>query len=138
MAISKILREKVRLKYNGLCAYTGKPLDNKWQVDHMFPKHRTYIIFGKETKLFNHDSVENLFPSIRIINHYKRGEDLEGFRSYMMNFHLRLKRLPKTTHAPATIRRIEYMNEIANLFGITTEKPFSGKFYFENPELLNP
>ena len=57
--------------------------------------------------------------------------DLERFRTYMMTFHLRLAKLPKTTRRPKTQRRVEYMMKVAELFGITPDKPFSGKFYFE-------
>ena len=101
MAISKKTREEVYNKFNGLCAYTGKPLDEKWQVDHIFPK---CSIVWKQTKevreklgcnIDNMDSIDNLFPSIRIVNHYKRSETLEVFRTYMLSFHKRLSKLPK-------------------------------------------
>ena len=139
MAINKSTREKVRLKFNGLCAYTGKPLDDKWQVDHIFPKNlNIWLKNGYEkdglTHFENIDCLENLLPAIRRVNHYKREKDLEGFRTYMNNFHLRLAKLPKKTSLKSKERRIEYMNDIANLFGITVEKPFNGQFYFEtNP-----
>lgn len=48
-----------------------------------------------------------------------------------MSFHLRLKKLPKNTKNENTKKRIEYMNDIANMFGITIDKPFNGVFYFE-------
>jgi hypothetical protein len=35
------------------------------------------------------------------------------------------------TKSEKTKKRIEYMNEIANLFDIATDKIFNGKFYFE-------
>jgi len=65
------------------------------------------------------------------VNHYKRAFDLEGFRGYLLTFHLRLAKLPKTTNREKTKERIIYMNRIADLFGITVDKPFSGIFYFE-------
>jgi len=128
MSISKKLREQCRLKYNGLCAYTGLPLDDKWQADHMFPKCRT---IQKYHEINKHDCIENLVPALRIVNHYKRSLDLEGFRKYMLSFHVRLAKLPNKTTVQRTVERIAYMKNIANVFGITKEKPFSGIFYFE-------
>ena len=49
----------------------------------------------------------------------------------MLEFHKRLGKLPKKTSKESTKKRISYMNEIAEVFGITKDKPFSGKFYFE-------
>lgn len=136
MAISKKLREQVRLKYGGLCAYTGLPLDDKWQADHVLPKYlNEWLNQGFEKPgyiaLENVNCIENLVPTLRIVNHYKRSLDLEGFRSYMLTFHIRLAKLPKKTQVENTKKRIAYMNEVANLFGITKEIPFNGKFYFE-------
>ena len=119
-------REIVRNKFNGLCAYTGNALDEKWQVDHVLPKYR-FEILSKDGA----NDLENLLPCIAIVNHYKRGYDLEQFREYMNTFHLRLAKLPKKTKLPKTLKRVEYMNKIANLFGITKETPFDGMFYFE-------
>lgn len=128
MRIPKKIREEVYNKFNGRCAYTGKELDEKWQVDHITPKVK-YIWKGN---VENMNDINNLFPTISIVNHYKRGEDLEMFRRYMSKFHLRLAKLPKKTSLERTKRRIEYMNTIAQLFDITIDTPFSGKFYFEN------
>lgn len=137
MSISKKLREQVRLKYGGLCAYTGLPLEDKWQVDHVLPKHLNDWLekgFEKEgyVALENVNSIENLVPALRIVNHYKRSLDLEGFRNYMITFHTRLAKLPKKTEVDNTKKRIAYMNEVANLFGITKDNPFNGVFYFES------
>lgn len=120
-------RDRVRLKFNGLCAYTGKPLDDKWQIDHIEPD--CHFVWGRVTGDKNH--IDNLMPAIRIINHYKGSHNLEGFRRYMLSFHLRLKKLPKNTVVQRTKDRIIYLKKVAELFGITVEKPFDGKFYFE-------
>lgn len=133
------IRQQVFEKYNGLCAYTGKPLGDDWQVDHMTSKYmhqyKTHLEYGsiEEVKLFlkKVDDVENLMPAIKIINHYKRSLDLEGFRDYMLSFHKRLKKLPKKTVIHETQRRKEYMLKVAELFDITPDKPFCGRFYFE-------
>lgn len=139
MRISKKLRQEVYEKYNGLCAYTGQPLEDDWQVDHVTSKIKhtwdTYYKGGdidsiKEELKKVHD-IENLLPACRIINHYKRSLDLEGFRRYMTDFHKRLKKLPKKTNVPRTQKRKDYMYRVASLFGITEEQPFCGVFYFE-------
>lgn len=137
--MKKQIREVVRLKFNGVCAYTGKPLGEDWQVDHVCSKHmHEYNCYGNSStveevkeKLKQVDNIENLLPAIKIINHYKRSLDLEGFRHYMMNFHKRLKKLPKKTAIQKTQKRKDYLFKIAELFEITPEKPFDGKFYFE-------
>ena len=145
-------RERIYAKYNGRCAYTGKHLGDDWQVDHMFSKEDIYYraqrylansglnpkMYEKELKQAvkeKANSDENLIPALRIVNHYKRSLDLEGFRERMKTFHIRLGKLPKNTKVPATVKRIRYMNEIAEAFGITPDKPFGGKFYFEKCEL---
>lgn len=165
----KALREQIRKTFGGLCAYTGKPLGEDWQVDHINSKYKSeqvlvydthykhkdtgeiltreeisnliskdrsilydYNYFPKKTKPVKEvDNIENLYPCCRIVNHYKRALDLEGFRRYMLSFHTRLAKLPKSTSVESTKRRIVYMNTIADLFDITVDKPFSGVFYFE-------
>ena len=121
-------RQKIRLKFNGLCAYSGKPLGEDWQVDHVLPKCFKLQSFHK---IKSHNDFDNLVPACRIVNHYKRSFDLEGFRIYMRSFHLRLAKLPKNTKVPRTQKRKEYLMKVAQVFDITPEKPFSGIFYFE-------
>lgn len=124
-------REKIKLKYGGLCAYTGKPLDDKWQVDHITPLWH-FDVYRNKYPIdmdINHES--NLLPCLRIVNHYKREKNLESFRAYMYTFHERLAKLPKNPRTEKTIKRIAYMMEIANAFHITVDQPFSGVFYFE-------
>lgn len=133
----KLDRQKVFEKCNWLCAYTWKPLWEDWQVDHITPKSSTLWRQPERTKqlmwLFisevNH--IDNLFPAIRIVNHYKRQLELEDFRKYMLRFHERLRKLPKNTSVERTKWRIEYINKIADLFDITVDKPFNWKFHFE-------
>lgn len=131
-------RQQVWDKYNGKCAYTGKPLGDDWQVDHMTPKVMDDNIFkfdatGEVVRLERKyiNNIENLMPACYIVNHYKRALDLEGFRRYMLTFHTRLAKLPKKTLVPRTERRKRYMLQIAELFDITPDQPFCGKFYFE-------
>ena len=126
----KELRQQVYDKFNGLCAYTGKDLSDDWQIDHITSKAWADYYGDTKTKSAIND-ISNLFPSLRIVNHYKRALDLDAFRDYMLSFHLRLAKLPKNTNVPKTQRRKAYMYEISKAFGITPENPFCGKFYFE-------
>lgn len=113
-------RELIKNKFGGLCAYTGKPLGEDWQIDHIKPK-----------RMGGTNDIQNLVPTIKIINHYKRGLGLEGFRKYMLSFHKRLAKLPKNPMTPQSMRRKKYLSDIAMFFEITPMKPFSGTFYFE-------
>lgn len=127
--MTKKKRQEVFEKFGGLCAYSGKPLDDKWQVDHARPKTSWY--WQQPTTTENVDHISNLLPAIRIVNHYKRSHNLETFRQLLLTLHLRLKKLPKNTSVPKSIRHKEYLLEVAALFGISVEQPFDGIFYFE-------
>jgi len=109
------LRQKVWLKYNKHCAYCGKELKYKnMQVDHLKPIAYAPFPNNKNTYV---NSFENLMPSCRRCNHYKRANSPEEFR-----------RLIKTLH-----ERIEnqYIIKVAIDYGIVNIKPFNGIFYFE-------
>ena len=137
--MNKKLRQQVYDKFGGRCAYSGQPLDDKWQVDHATSKKKNFYLacydYGDMDKLSERlksiDRLENLLPACWIINHYKRELDVEGFRKYLADFHIRLAKLPKNPIAQRSIRRKRYMQEVADIMGITPDKPFSGKFYFE-------
>ena len=130
-------REIIYNKFGGKCAYTGKPLDEKWQIDHITPKAFEGWYYSEiSRKAMNCkgddiNSIENLLPALRIVNHYKRAFDLEGFRQYMLTFHLRVAKLPRNPRIEKSKKRKEYMLQVADAFGITSENPFDGIFYFE-------
>lgn len=129
MYISARDREIIKNMFGGKCAYTGTDLLPDWQVDHVKAVRRNW---WNNTALFeeNHN-LQNMVPSQRIVNHYKHSMDLEQFRNFMNDFHLRLNRLPKVPKVQKSIKWKANMLEIAKLFNITPDKPFSGKFYFE-------
>jgi len=106
--IKKEIRLKVWGKYGRRCAYCGSKLDyEKMQIDHLFPKA------GGGT-----DDFENLMPSCRLCNHYKRALVLETFRNkWLGELHNRLEKI--------------YIVRVALRYGILKLKPFSKKFYFE-------
>ena len=121
-------RQLIQLKYNGKCAYTGTDLLPNWQVDHLEPIRR-----NPDGSCLNPEcnTPENMIPAQRIINHYKHSLSLEDFRDRVSNLHIVIGKLPVNPTTRKSIKRKAYMLEIAALFGITTDKPFEGKFYFE-------
>jgi len=128
--ISKKQREEIKQKFGGLCAYSGTPLKDDWQVDHIKPLVRNW--FDGTSMFPDAHRDENLVPVQKIINHYKGSLDLETFRTwYLGGLHERLKKLPKNPKTEKSIKRKAYLLEVAQLFGIEIDKPFSGTFYFE-------
>lgn len=122
----KINRQEVYAKYDGHCAYCGKEITFKeMQVDHKHPKHlASWIESSVMRKMYEIDplinSINNLMPSCRRCNHYKRGELLENWRKLLMTLHERTQKI--------------YINKVAEDFGIITITPWDGKFYFEKHE----
>jgi len=122
----KIDRQAVYRKYNGHCAYCGREMEYKeMQVDHLFPKARAHFWNSEYMKKIEGlngkdvDDFQNLMPSCRRCNHYKRALDLEEFR-----------RLITTLHERASA---QYITKVAIDYGIVEIKPFDGLFYFESP-----
>jgi hypothetical protein len=137
MYISKKDRAQVKAKLNGKCAYTGTDLLSDWQVDHVEAVRRNW--WANNSAMFeeNH-KIENMLPAQKIVNHYKHSMGLEEFRNFMTDFHKRISKLTKNPKVERSIKRKAYMLEIARLFDIKPDKPFSGKFYFETlSEKLN-
>ena len=110
-------RIEIFKKYNGRCAYCGTRIDYKeMQVDHLIPKRLAEI--GKVSwDVVNNDN--NLMPSCRKCNHYKRGNSLETFRTM-------IREIPKKLYRDNYIFKIGelYENIVADY-----NKPI--KFYFE-------
>lgn len=130
MYISKKTREIIKNKYGGKCAYTGTDLKDDWQVDHVKPVIRNP--FSSDAIFPEEHHIDNMVPCQKIVNHYKGNLNIEEFRRwYLMGLHDRLKKLPKNPKAQKSIRRKAYLLEVASLFGISHDKPFCGKFFFE-------
>ena len=106
-------RQAVYKKYDGHCAYCGRPISFKeMQVDHFIPKNG----WGEHGT----DDMTNLMPSCRMCNHYKRANSLETFRRYIQEI-------------PQKLRQ-NYIYKVGVVYGniIENEKPI--KFYFEEVE----
>jgi uncharacterized protein (TIGR02646 family) len=127
--MKKETREMVYKKYNGRCAYCGHNIKyEEMQVDHLVPQVFYVISNMNDTK----DDYNNLMPSCKQCNHYKRSLDLELFRTwYLGGLHKRLNKLPQTPTTEKSKKKKDYLLSIAERYGITKDKPFCGKFYFE-------
>jgi len=126
--ISEKDKEIIKNKFGGKCAYTGRNLADDWQIDHKISQRLFKI--GKEKG--NPNSIDNLYPALKIVNHYKRALPLEVFRNWFLGeLHERLKKLPRNPKTEKGIKRKKYLLSVAEVFGISEDKPFNGKFYFE-------
>ena len=123
-------RERIYNKFGGLCAYSGTPLEDDWQIDHICPIIRNW--YDGTVQFKEHDTEDNMFPVQKIINHYKHSLSLYQFRNWLMaDLHKRLRKLPKNPRTEKGQKKKDYLLKVASYFGITEDKPFSGKFYFE-------
>lgn len=112
MAISKKTRVAVYKKFDGHCAYCGRHIAyNNMQVDHFKPQ-RAWNPEDSGT-----DGIENLMPSCRMCNHYKRAHDLETFRRYIAEIPRKLQE--------------NYIYKVGVVYGNVLENPKAIKFYFE-------
>ena len=120
MALSKKQREEVYKKLSGHCGYCGKEITFKqMQVDHMKPQclRTNNIVLFEGQVIDTTDHIENLMPACRRCNHYKRSNDVEGFRALLKDLHERLVKI--------------YIVNVGVDFGMMDIKPFDGTFYFE-------
>jgi len=130
MYISKKNREIIKQKFGGKCAYTGTDLLPDWQVDHVSPVMRNW--WTNTAMMENNHNIDNMVPCQKIVNHYKGSLDLETFRNWFLGgLHERLKKLPKNPKVEKSHKKKAYLLEVARLFDIQPDKPFSGVFYFE-------
>lgn len=105
-------RIQVYNKYGGRCAYCGKEIGySDMQVDHIEPKRKYYACPEKA------DRIENLNPSCRRCNHYKRAHSLETYRELIQELHTKIQDM--------------YLCKVAQDYGVIEIKSWDGKFYFE-------
>ena len=116
MAKSKSVRERVYNKFEGHCAYCGKAIEyRQMQVDHYYPQCKSRF-YARRFQIDVH-AEENLMPTCRRCNHYKRAASPADFKKLMKTLHERLEAI--------------YILKVAVDFGMVTVQPFDGRFYFE-------
>lgn len=104
-------RRAVWRKYGNRCAYCGKEIAYKdMQVDHLIPKRANGT-----------DDIENLMPSCRMCNHYKRASSLEVFRKM-------IEEIPKK------LERDSYIYRVGVAHGMVQPKDRCVEFWFETWE----
>jgi 5-methylcytosine-specific restriction endonuclease McrA len=111
--MNKNLRYEIYNKYEGHCSYCGKIIKfDEMQVDHLKPRRLNQI---------NLNTFDNLMPSCRRCNHYKRAESLDNFRNMIKTLHQRIKDF--------------YIVKVGIDFRLVEFKEWDGLFYFE--KILN-
>jgi 5-methylcytosine-specific restriction endonuclease McrA len=116
MSKRKSVRERIHQKFNGHCAYCGRAIEYKqMQVDHYYPQCKARF-YARRFKIDVY-AEENLMPTCRRCNHYKRAATPNQFRLLMKTLHERLEAI--------------YILKVAVDFGMASVKPFDGLFYFE-------
>lgn len=115
-AIPKKVRQEVYAKYNGHCAYCGKPLEYKdMQVDHLIPYQRERWKKYSEAEI---ECFENYMPACRRCNHYKRAHSLEAFRKLIEEI-------------PQKLFRDSYIYKVGLDYGLISFCEHKITFYFE-------
>lgn len=113
--LTKQQRQQVYEKYNAHCAYCGCELEYKdMQVDHLIPLNDWNNTHTDE-ELW---SMDNLMPSCRLCNHYKRSYTLEHFREAIEKI-------------PFKLNRDSYIYRVGVKYGMVSANEHSVKFYFE-------
>ena len=106
--LTKSERETIYDKCFGRCAYCGIKLEYKdMQVDHVKP-----------LRLDGEDEIQNMLPSCRSCNHYKRGNTLEAFRKMIENI-------------PDKLFRDSYIYRVGLRYRNVKPEKHKVKFYFE-------
>lgn len=106
-AIPKAIRQKVYQKYDGHCAYCGRPIDYKdMQVDHI----QAHSLGGA-------DELANYNPACRMCNFYKSTMNIEKFRSELKKIRERLRKV--------------YIYKLSLAYGLIEENNDNIEFYFE-------
>ena len=121
-------RIKVWNKYRQRCAYCGKHLlYHEMQVDHLIPRGDDFKPgrYASEARirycLDLHKKIkglDNLMPSCRRCNHYKRSYTLENFRKLLKTLDQRINK--------------HYINKVGLDYGVINRvTSWGGVFYFE-------
>lgn len=113
--LTKQQRQQVYNKYNGHCAYCGCELEYKdMQVDHLIPLN-DWNNSHTDEELW---SMDNLMPSCRLCNHYKRSYTLEHFREAIEKI-------------PFKLNRDSYIYRVGVKYGIVNPNENRITFFFE-------
>ncbi len=115
MKLTKVQRDELKCKFNGLCAYCGTPLGELWHADHLLPVIRVEASSMEDP---HRDCLENMMPACAPCNIDKSRRPLEDWRQ-------------KLTRACEVLRRNQPTYRHALRFGLVQEKCVPITFYFE-------
>lgn len=111
----KIDRKKVYEKYGGRCAYCGREIAFKdMQVDHFIPQRD----YADRRVSGDKNNMENLMPSCRVCNHYKRDNSLDYFRELIEEI-------------PCKLAKRQYIYKVGMAYGFYDGERRKVEFYFE-------
>lgn len=111
---NKEVRNRVKMKFGGRCAYCGCMLGDRFALDHHYP----IGVYGERA-----DEEDNLFPSCVQCNHYKGEESIETMR-----------RLIGRTYENLIAKSLT--GRIAAAYGLLNKKAV--RFWFENYVIAKP
>jgi ribosomal protein L34E len=80
--MNKALRLKIKEKFDGKCAYCGRPLQGIFHIDHIKPIFRGRTEDQRPERA-GEDIVDNLFPACPRCNRAKSTMDIEKFRRWI-------------------------------------------------------
>jgi hypothetical protein len=116
--MTKAIREQIRMKYGGRCAYCGCELVKGWHVDEIEPVRRNPDGTCMHPERFH---IDNQNPACASCNINKHSASLEAFRSLIAGF---MKHL--------NVVNTQY--KIAKRYGLVSETNKPVVFYFETYE----
>lgn len=120
MKLSKGQREQLKMKFGGRCAYCGRTLPERWNVDHLIPVLRKSYGTNKGVmQEAKHDNLENMMPSCPACNISKGRLSIEGWRSWLAG-HMR------------SLNEHHSIYRLMIIYGCVVETGNPIIFYFEN------
>lgn len=110
---SKAVRERVRQKFGGRCAYCGCELVDRFALDHFKP-------IGVYLEAV--DVEENLYPACLSCNHYKGEEDIETMRRFIGRIYENLSKQSLTARMAVKFGMLKPISEVKFWFEIYKDK----------------
>jgi hypothetical protein len=132
MRLTKAQRTDLSQKFDGLCAYCGKPLGDRWHADHFeavqrkleYVRGKGFVATGEVYRPEN-DTLANMMPSCPPCNIDKHMMALEDWRT-------------KLSRTLGVLQRNNPTYRHALRFGMLEEKPAPIVFYFERAQVSPP
>lgn len=119
--VPKAVRMKVYEKYDGHCAYCGRPIAYEdMQVDHIRAKSVSGRSKDAEVRASS-DDPDNYNPSCRACNYYKKAGSVESFRK-------------KLSKLPARLNESSFIYRLAVSYGLVAPTGGDVTFWMDTHE----